>query len=82
MKVEKYYYVDFFIKKEYIYDQFLNEFYCCGGLNNIDKYEYIIQNASSKNLIYLNRPKHIKDELLKMEKFLPNNTDDSIEKIM
>lgn len=81
MKVEKYYYVDFFIKKEYIYDQFLNEFYCCGGLNNIDKYEYIIQNASSKNLIYLNRPKHIKDELLKMEKFLPNNTDDSIEKI-
>lgn len=81
MKVEKYYYADFFIKKEYIYDQFLNEFYCCGGLNNIDKYEYIIQNASSKNLIYLNRPKHIKDELLKMEKFLPNNTDDSIEKI-
>lgn len=81
MKVEKYYYADFFIKKEYIYDQFLNEFYFCGGLNNIDKYEYIIQNASSKNLIYLNRPKHIKDELLKMEKFLPNNTDDSIEKI-
>lgn len=81
MKVEKYYYADFFIKKEYIYDQFLNEFYCCGGLNYIDKYEYIIQNASSKNLIYLNRPKHIKDELLKMEKYLPNNTNDSIEKI-
>lgn len=81
MKVEKYYYADFFIKKEYIYDQFLNEFYCCGGLNYIDKYEYIIQNASFKNLIYLNRPKHIKDELLKMEKFLPNNTNDSIEKI-
>lgn len=81
MKVEKYYYADFFTKKEYVYDQFLNEFYCYGELNNIDKYEYIIQNGASKNLIYLNRPKHIKDELLKMEKFLSNNSNNNIEKI-
>lgn len=81
MKVEKYYFADFFTKKKYIYDQFLNDFYCCGELGRVDKYEYIIENSSSKNLIYLNRPKHIKDELSKIEKYLPINSNNNIEKI-
>lgn len=81
MKIEKYYYVDFYEKKKYIYDQFFNDFYCCGELKNIDKYEFIIQNASHKNLLYINRPKQIKEEIKKMERFLPEKSNDNIDTI-
>lgn len=81
MKIEKFYYADFFTRTKYVYDQFFNEFYYNGDLENIDKYEFIIQDSSLKNLIYVNRPKHIKEELVKIEKFLPNISNDNIEKI-
>lgn len=81
MKIEKYYYADFFTGKKYVYDPFFNVFYNFGSLGKIDKYEFIIENAASKNLIYINRPKHIKEELIKIEKFLPIIVNDNIEKI-
>lgn len=81
MKVEKYYYADFFTRENYVYDPFFNNFYFLSKLGNIDKYEFIIENAASKNLIYINRPKHIKEELIKIEKYLPSITNDNIEKI-
>lgn len=81
MKVKKYYFADFFKKKKFVYNQYFNEFYSIGELENIDKYEFIIEESSNKNLIYLNRPKDIKAELPKLAKFLPDNNDDNIIKI-
>lgn len=81
LKVEKYYYYNVKEKREQIYDQFLNEFYTSNQLEIFDKYDYIISNASKKNLLYLNRPKHIKEELLKLECKLSINSNENIEKI-
>ncbi len=81
MKVEKYYFADFFKKKEFVYNPYFNEFYSIRDLTNIDKYEFIIEEASSKNLIYLNRPKDIKAELPKLSKYLSENNSKNIDKI-
>lgn len=59
IKIERYYYVDFFKKKEYIYNQFMNCFYETNNLVEQDKYNYISSKAGNKNLIYVNRPKNI-----------------------
>lgn len=81
LKVEKYYFADFFKKKLFVYNQYFDQFYNILDLPNIDKYELIIHESSSKNLIYLNRPKDIKSELPKLAKFLKENKNENIDKM-
>jgi len=81
IKIEKYYYYDCFQKSLFVYDQFLNNFYlmckqCCN-----DKFRFIKEHSSSKNLIYLNRPKTIKEEVLKLERELEEVNSLNIDKI-
>lgn len=81
MKVENYFFADFFKKKTFVYNAYFDELYATGDLVDVDKYEYIISESSFKNLIYLNRPKDIKLELPKLATFLPDITNENIEKI-
>jgi cellulose biosynthesis protein BcsQ len=62
IKTEKLYLVDFRgEKRDYnLYDQFLNEFYNITLDKKINsEWSFIKENASSKNIIYLNKPKDI-----------------------
>jgi len=64
IKVEKYYYFDIFSEDKIlkIYDQFLNQSFEINSNTSIDEeFEFINKYASSKNIIYLNRPKHIEE---------------------
>lgn len=81
MKVENYFFADFFKNKTYVYNAYFDELYASGDLVDIDKYEYIIKEASSKNLIYLNRPKDIKTEIPKLAAFLPDISNEKLDKI-
>ena len=81
MKIEKYYFADFFKKKNYVYNPFFNSFYPVESIAGMDKYEYIIRESSLKNLIYLNRPKHIKNELPKLAQILPDINSERIDVI-
>ena len=81
MKIEKYYFADFFKKKNYVYNPFFNSFYPVESIAGMDKYEYIIRESSLKNLIYLNRPKQIKNELPKLAQILPDINSERIDVI-
>jgi len=64
IKVEKYYYFDLFSEDKAlkIYDQFLDKSFQVNSDISINKeFEFINKYASNKNIIYLNRPKHIEE---------------------
>lgn len=67
IKIEKYYLVDFTLdKKQYLYDQFTNEFILKSGTVWQSEKHFILNNSSKKNIIYLNRPRDIERFSLKL----------------
>jgi hypothetical protein len=60
VKSEHIYFVDYRYDspKKYIYDQFFNESFVVSNVES-SYLNYIFKNAAKKNVIYLNRPKHI-----------------------
>jgi len=60
VKSEHLYFVDYRIElpKKYIYDQFFDESFVVSEVGS-NYLNYIFENSASKNVIYLNRPKHI-----------------------
>lgn len=61
IKVERFFYIDLMepTAQKYLYDQFLNETVLYSDDIYITEIEYILSNSSSKNIIYLNRPRDI-----------------------
>jgi len=62
IKIEKYYVCDLTSveKKLRIYDQFLNTFFDIDqNIDNENEFDFINKHSSSKNIIYMNRPKYI-----------------------
>lgn len=62
IKIERFYLCD--LTEDSIlklYDQFINEFYDIIDLRDYTEIEFLQQYKGDKNIIYLNRPKHIED---------------------
>lgn len=72
IKIEKYFTVDFTAdKKQYLYDQFTNEFLLKNNIVWQTEKDFILNNSSNKNIIYLNRPRDIERFSIKL--INPNN---------
>lgn len=59
IKTEKFYLYDLKQGEKFFYDQFINEFYKVDSYKTMGEAEEVIRNASSKNIIYLNKPTDI-----------------------
>lgn len=71
IKTEKLYIYDERKTKQLIlYDQFVDNYFVVNQLNANDV-EFIIHNSSSKNIIYLNKPKDIESFTLRLSQKLP-----------
>jgi hypothetical protein len=53
-----------------LYDQFFNEFIDL-NLGREEKFQYLLNRSACKNIIYLNRPKHIQEFALALARRLP-----------
>lgn len=76
IKVEKYFYCDLLSenKELNIYDQFLNESFYIEENNSItNTFNFINKNAAKKNIIYLNRPKHVESFTNSIENQIENS---------
>lgn len=72
LKVEKFFTIDFTMDgKQYLYDQFTNNFILKSETIWRNEKDFILNNSSNKNIIYLNRPRDI--ERFSIRLINPNN---------
>ena len=82
IKVEKYFVFDLLSNKKTlkIYDQFINNFFNLESFTEINNsFEFIDRYSANKNIIYLNRPKHIEEFSASIQD--PIEINEKIEKI-
>ncbi len=82
IKVEKYFAFNLLTTKKTlkIYDQFINDFFEIERLSEISEpFQFIDKYAGAKNIIYINRPKHIEEFAISIQS--PIEINDEIEKV-
>ncbi len=82
IKSENIYLADFCDKKFQIYDRYFDTFLTLEGKNYKNYLDYVIQNSTEKNIIYINRPKEIFKETKEISKVLNDLEDKKINRMM
>lgn len=75
IKIEKYYYYDALQDKELLmYDQFLGEYFPINGGGG-SEIEFLLSKALAKNIVYLNKPRHVEDVAVRLSNAIQDNAD-------
>lgn len=73
IKIEKYYYYDALRdKKLLMYDQFLGQYFPIRYVER-SEIEFLLAKASSKNIVYLNKPRHVEDVAVRLSNAMQSN---------